>query len=91
MKRLNNKTVEGEDCQISVPDIHHIVYSCSKYIADIEIEGGATDGQVDWLVYANTLKARDESDYALVNGNKEEILARISRALTLLGMTHSVA
>lgn len=89
MKKLDNSTVEGEGFRITVPDIHHVVYSCGPHIAEVEIEGGSVDEQVDWLVYASTLTTQDGDDEFL-KMNRERILTRISRALTLLGMQHSV-
>ena len=91
MKKLNNKTVEGEGFVIAVPDIHHILYSHGSIVAEVEIEGGSDGGQVNWLIYADTLRPKDRKDVEFVGDHRREILDRISNALVLLGMPHRVA
>ncbi|OGV75114.1 MAG: hypothetical protein A3K19_18520 [Lentisphaerae bacterium RIFOXYB12_FULL_65_16] len=90
MKKLNNKTVEGDGFVITVPDIHHARYSHGQFVAEVEIEGGSEGGQVDWLLYASTLGAKDEKSVEFVNRHRQRILDRISNALTILGMPHSI-
>lgn len=91
MKKLSNKTVEGQGFVITVPDIHHVRYSRGALVAEVEIEGGTCNGQVDWLIYAATLTAKNEADADFVNEHRKEILDCISTALTLLGMPHNIA
>lgn len=88
---LNNKTVEGRGFRVTVPDIHHAVYCDGGQVAEVEIEGGGETGHVDWLIYTATLRPLREKDMQFVRENREEIIGRISRALSLLGMPHSLA
>ena len=92
MKKLDNKTVQGDGFCIFVPDIHTVVYSEEGRTARIEIEGGMSGNTVDWSVYPETMsgwhvegghKAMDVSD-------KDTILRRISKGLDILEMPHQI-
>ena len=51
IKRIDNKTVAGNGFQITVPDIHRVIYTDTNCTVEIEIEGGMSDGKIDWIIY----------------------------------------
>jgi hypothetical protein len=91
MKKVDNKTVEGDGFVIMVPDIHHVRYVQGAVEATVEIEGGSEGGQIDWLIYSATLTGISETDSGFVHSHRQEIIDRISNALTILAMQHRVA
>ena len=90
MKKVDNKTVEGDGFVITVPDIHHVRYVQGATEATVEIEGGSEGGQIDWLIYSATLTGKGETDSDFVRTHRQEIIDRISNALTVLAMKHRV-
>jgi hypothetical protein len=60
---------------------------------NIEIEGGITKpGQVEWLVYAQTLRKWlfpcESEPFGTIK--RKEILANVSKSLSFLGMPHKI-
>jgi hypothetical protein len=93
LTKLSNKSVAGTGFRVSVPDVHRVLYFEGEKKMTVEIEGG-TDAfaQVDWLVYAQTLRAWDPPhEMDAISGEKwEQILARISESLDVIGMRHTI-
>lgn len=94
LKKINNKTVHSsEGYVVTVPSIHKVEYSDGKRLAFLEIEGGMSEsGDVDWLVYSDTLKGWEAPhDIDEMNDrDHQEILSRISECLDLLDMPHKI-
>ena len=90
MRVLNNNSVQGDGFTIAVRDIHAVSYEENDRTATVEIEGGMDDGEVDFLVYSETL------DGWYVAGawrpmsaeDKSRVLSKISDALNLLKIRH---
>jgi len=93
MRRLDNETVQGLGFKIAVPDIHTVVYSEECRRAQVEMEGGMSEGKVDWLVYATTLSAWESNDgpQTMTKEERNTVLKRISAALTVLDMPNRIA
>ncbi|MDD2744468.1 MAG: hypothetical protein PHV02_19580 [Rhodocyclaceae bacterium] len=91
MQKIDNKTVEGDGFVITVPDIHHVRYRQGAIVAEMEIEGGSDGSEIDWLIYTTTLKSANEMHSDFVYKHQQEIIDRISEALTLLAMPHRIA
>ena len=93
-QRISNKEIHGLAFTVFVPNIHQIRYTEDRHIALIEIEGGTSkDGQVDWLIYRETLRGWEppfEKD-EFSTEKRAEVLSRISESLTILEMPHKLA
>jgi hypothetical protein len=93
LKRVNNKTVQGANFIVSVPDIHRVRYAEGDKVAFIEIEGGMdAAGRVDWVVYASTLRGWEapHQDVSISTSEQDAILSNISKCLSLLDMPHKI-
>lgn len=94
LKRINNKTIQSsEGYTVTVQSIHKVEYSDGDRVAALEIEGGMSkSGEVDWLVYKDTLKDWETPyDFDEIDDqNRQEILSRVSRCLNLLDMPHQI-
>lgn len=90
LRRLNNKTIVGDGFRIFVPDVHCVIYNDAKYAAKLEIEGGMTDGQIDWLVYGLPFRDLEGKNIDCDTKTRETILNRISQSLTKLDMPNRI-
>lgn len=94
LHRISNKEVHGPTFTVFVPNIHKVRYTEGVHVATVEIEGGVgKDGQVNWLVYQDTLRGW-ESPHELDElslSKHTEILSRISESLAELEMPHELA
>ncbi|MCE9526358.1 MAG: hypothetical protein K8R36_09925 [Planctomycetales bacterium] len=90
LKRINNKTVQGDSFRITVPDIRPVVYTEGSREARVEIEGGMVSSNVDWLIYAETLSGWHITTRLepMSHDERELVLHRISEALHVLDMPH---
>jgi hypothetical protein len=93
LRKTSNKSVESTSgFSVTVPDIHRVVYREGEMELTLEIEGGAVDGQVDWLVYAETISGwlPPNERTPLPLERKREVIQNVSESLSLLGMKHTV-
>lgn len=94
LNRVTNKLVCGLGFEVYVPDIHHVLYKEGERAAAIEIEGGmGENGQVNWLVYTETLHGWEPPKQAedMSAEKRAEILSRVGEALKLLDMPYRYA
>jgi hypothetical protein len=92
-RRIDNKTVEGAGLRISVLDIHTVAYMEESWRAQVEIEGGVEEGNINWIIYATTLSGWnvDGGRHSMTKEERNLVLTRISAALTLLDMPNRIA
>jgi hypothetical protein len=94
LRQIDNKSVEGDNFKVIVPNVRGVLYhdALGEYV--IEIEGGNMGGPgfPDWLVYSQTLsqKSGPLNSTPISPERKREILQRVSECLTLLEMRHEV-
>jgi hypothetical protein len=91
LRRVSNKEVQGSGFSVRVPNVHEVWYERGETVATVEIEGGVdASGMVNWLIYKDTLKERDEPglDRGLSANQREQILSDITKSLLVLGMPH---
>lgn len=91
--RVDNKTVRGLTFLVRVPTIHHVKYEEGDRTASVEIEGGlGKDGEVNWLLYSETLRGWDAPHEAedMPMSKRQQILDDISKSMDLLGMPHEI-
>ena len=93
LRKVSNKEVRGPSFSISVPDIHRVLYSEGAKVASVGIEGGTNSkGEVNWLVYSQTLRAWEAPHQMdeMSPKKRAEILDHISQAMNLLEMPHEI-
>jgi hypothetical protein len=93
LTKTDNKTVRSSDgYEVTVPDIHSVVYREAANTMTVEIEGGRTQsGELEWVVYGATLEITGPSTgEKLTPITRAEILGRISACLKILDMDHQM-
>jgi hypothetical protein len=94
LRKIDNKTIESsEGYTVRYIDIHYLEYSEGSKTATVEIEGGVNEsGDVDWLLYRNSLKGWNApfDEIIMTEDQHNTIIERISECLKMLGMKHKV-
>ncbi len=93
LRKLDNKTVQGNGFTVTVPTIHEVRYTAGEKTLTVEIEGGTgQNDQVEWDVYSDTMRGwlpphhLDRFTYE----DKQRVLRNISESLRVLGMKHQI-
>jgi len=93
LRRINNKSVGGQDFTVTVVNVHQVQYSQDGKTAILEIEGESSkSGHIDWVVYAQTLKGwlpPHESE-ELSDTQRTHIVDKIGESLFLLEMPNKI-
>jgi hypothetical protein len=94
LKKVSNKCVQS-NCGfvVNVPNIHEIEYIENDKMLRIEIEGGTSPtGEVDWLVYSETMTGwLSPHQWKLISKEeREKIIRNVRKCLDILGMKHQI-
>jgi hypothetical protein len=94
LKKVSNKFVQSScGFTVKVPNIHHIEYIEGCKMLKIDIEGGTSPtGEVDWLVYSDTMTGwlSPHQWEVISKEERDNIIRNVSKCLDILGMKHRI-